>query len=137
MGPPKGYSTFHPKETTTFNWSAVANAANYRLEYSTNSNFPLTPATGWFDNIPNPTYTFAMGDCCPGNYFARVFAVTATSYVTARFGYSGSAKSQIPRTQVTITWGSNLRFQNNGGRQDLISSPYQIRSCNTSETNKI
>jgi hypothetical protein len=78
MGPPKGYSTFHPMETMTFNWSAVSNATTYRLEYSTNSSFPLTSATGWFDNIPDPTYTFAMGDCCPGNYFARVFAVSAT-----------------------------------------------------------
>jgi hypothetical protein len=33
---------------------------------------------------------------------------------------------------VTITWGSNFRFQNSGGRQDFIASPYQIRSCNTS-----
>src|SRR6476469_7948776 len=32
------------------------------------------------------------------------------------------------RTQVTITSGSNLRFQNNGGREDLIASPYQIRN---------
>jgi hypothetical protein len=36
------------------------------------------------------------------------------------------------RTQVTITSGSNLRFRNKGGRHDLIESPYQIRSCNTS-----
>ena len=36
------------------------------------------------------------------------------------------------RTQVTITIGSNLRFRNNGGRQDFILRPYQIRRCNTS-----
>ena len=36
------------------------------------------------------------------------------------------------RTQVTITWGSNLRFQNNGGRQELMALSYQIRSRNTS-----
>jgi hypothetical protein len=36
------------------------------------------------------------------------------------------------RTQVTITCGSNLRFQNNGARQDFMAPPYQIRSCNTS-----
>src|SRR5690242_7999815 len=36
------------------------------------------------------------------------------------------------RTQVTITCGSNFRFQNNGGRHDFMASRYQIRSCNTS-----
>jgi hypothetical protein len=36
------------------------------------------------------------------------------------------------RTQVTITCGSNFRFQNKGGRHDFMASRYQIRSCNTS-----
>src|ERR1051326_3977932 len=36
------------------------------------------------------------------------------------------------RTQVTITSGSNLRFQNSGGRRDFIPSTYQIRRCNPS-----
>jgi hypothetical protein len=35
-------------------------------------------------------------------------------------------------TQVTITCASNFRFQNNGGGHDVVASPYQIRSCNTS-----
>jgi hypothetical protein len=43
------------------------------------------------------------------------------------------AEAQIQRTQVTITSGSNLGFRNKGGRDDLIASPYQIRSCNTLE----
>src|SRR5512133_2095501 len=38
------------------------------------------------------------------------------------------------RTQVTITCGSDFRFQNNGGRDDVIPSRYQNRSCNTSPT---
>jgi hypothetical protein len=44
-------------------------------------------------------------------------------------------QDRYQRTQVTITCGSNFRFQNNGGRHDVIASPYQIRSCNTSITN--
>src|SRR5689334_17259120 len=40
------------------------------------------------------------------------------------------------RTQVTITWGSNLRFQNNGGRQEPMASSYQIRSRNTSRAKR-
>jgi hypothetical protein len=38
-------------------------------------------------------------------------------------------KRQYQRTQVTITIGSNLRFQNSGGRQELMSTPYQTRSA--------
>ena len=41
-------------------------------------------------------------------------------------------KRKYHRTQVTITCGSNLRFQNSGGRHDFIGSHYQIRRCNTS-----
>src|SRR5262249_5687582 len=41
MQPPKGYSTFHPLEVMTFNWTAVAGAATYLMQYSTDSSFPL------------------------------------------------------------------------------------------------
>jgi hypothetical protein len=41
------------------------------------------------------------------------------------------------RTHVTITWGSNLRFQNKGGRHYLIPPLYQIRSCNTLENKAV
>src|ERR1700739_2161422 len=39
---------------------------------------------------------------------------------------------QYHRTQVTIMTGSNWRFRNRGGRQDLMLSTYQISGCNTS-----
>jgi hypothetical protein len=39
---------------------------------------------------------------------------------------------QYHRKQVTIMTGSNWRFRNRGGRQDLMLSTYQISSCNTS-----
>src|ERR1700739_3801552 len=39
---------------------------------------------------------------------------------------------QYHRTQVTIMTGSNWRFRNRGGRQDLMLSTYQISRCNTS-----
>ena len=35
LGPPKGYSTFHPYEVMTFNWSAVAGAATYVFQAAT------------------------------------------------------------------------------------------------------
>jgi hypothetical protein len=41
-------------------------------------------------------------------------------------------KRRYQRTQATITSGSNFRFQNNGGRHDLIGLRYQIPCCNTS-----
>src|SRR5438270_2199246 len=42
MGAMKGYSTFHPLEVMTFNWSAVAGAASYVLQFSTDPSFPVS-----------------------------------------------------------------------------------------------
>lgn len=81
LGPTKGYSTFHPSEVMTFNWSAVAGASSYLLEYSTDSSFPVL-SSGQFDNIPNTTFSFAIADP-QGNYFARVFAVDANGIMSA------------------------------------------------------
>jgi hypothetical protein len=75
LGPTKGYSTFHPYETMTFNWTAVPGAASYVLQAATDPSFPITTRIQ-FDNIPNTTMTFAIGNP-EGNYFARVYAVDA------------------------------------------------------------
>jgi hypothetical protein len=74
MGPTKGYSTFHPLEVMTFNWSAVAGAASYVLQFSTDPSFPVS-TTGKINNIPDPTYSFSTPD--EGIYYARVYAVSA------------------------------------------------------------
>jgi hypothetical protein len=79
MQPPKGYSTFHPFETMTFNWSAVPGAATYLMQYSTDSTFPQS-TRGQFDNLPTPTMSFATPD--QGNYFARAFAVSSTGVLS-------------------------------------------------------
>jgi hypothetical protein len=81
LGPPKGYSTFHPFEVMTFNWSAVADASSYILQYSMDSSFPVS-SSGKFDNIPNTTFSFAVADP-QGNYFLRVFAVDANGVLSA------------------------------------------------------
>src|ERR1043165_3718931 len=81
LGPPQGYSTFHPFEVMTFNWSAVPNAATYVLQYSTDSSFAVS-TRGQFDNIPDTTFSFAIADP-EGNYFARVFAVDANGVFSA------------------------------------------------------
>src|ERR1044072_6219932 len=81
LGPPQGYSTFHPFEVMTFNWSAVPNAATYVLQYSTDSSFAVS-TRGQFDNIPDTTFSFAIADPV-GNYFARVFAVDANGVFSA------------------------------------------------------
>jgi hypothetical protein len=80
MGPPKGYSTFHPLEVMTFNWSAVPGAASYILEFSQDSSFPVS-TTGKINNIPNPTYSFSTPD--EGFYSARVSAVSSSGIVSA------------------------------------------------------
>jgi hypothetical protein len=81
LGPTQGYSTFHPFEVMTFNWSAVAGASSYLLQYSTDSSFPVL-SSGEFDNIPNTTFSFAIADP-QGNYFARVYAVDANGNLSA------------------------------------------------------
>ena len=74
LSPTKAYSTFHPLEVMTFNWSPVAGAASYVLQVSTDSSFPISTTTS-FNNIPNLTYSFSTPD--EGSYSARVYAVSA------------------------------------------------------------
>jgi hypothetical protein len=81
LAPPQGYSTFHPLETMTFNWSAVPAAATYVFQYSTDPSFPVS-STGQFDNIPETTFSFAIFNP-EGNYFARVFAVDSAGNFSA------------------------------------------------------
>ena len=81
LGPPKGYSTFHPFEVMTFVWSAVPDAATYVLQYSSDPSFAVS-TRGEFNNIPDPTFSFAIANP-EGNYFARVFAVDANGVFSA------------------------------------------------------
>ena len=74
MSPTQGYSTFHPLEVMTFNWSPVTGAASYVLQVSKDPSFPITTTTS-INNIPNPTYSFSTPD--EGTYSARVYAVSA------------------------------------------------------------
>ena len=81
LGPPKGYSTFHPSEVMTFTWSAMPEAATYVFQYSTDPSFPVS-SRGEFNNIPDPTFSFAITNP-EGNYFARVFAVDSIGNFSA------------------------------------------------------
>jgi hypothetical protein len=74
LSPTKAYSTFHPLEVMTFNWSPVAGAASYVLQASKDPSFPAA-TTITFNNIPNQTYSFSTPD--EGTYSARVYAVNA------------------------------------------------------------
>lgn len=92
----KGYSTFHPLETITFNWTPVAGAASYILQAATDPSFPVTTRIE-INNIPNPTYTFALAD--EGAYSARVFAVDASGVASAPSNvitYSVSYNNPLP-----------------------------------------
>jgi hypothetical protein len=82
LGPPKGYSTFHPMEVMTFSWSAVPGAATYLLEAAKDPDFPVLTRFQ-FDNIPGTTYSFRIGDSDPGKYWARVYAVDANHVLSA------------------------------------------------------
>jgi hypothetical protein len=81
LGPPKGYSTFHPWEVMTFTWSPVPDASSYVLQYSMDPSFPVS-SSGKFDNIPNTFFSFAVAGP-EGNYFLRVFAVDANGVFSA------------------------------------------------------
>lgn len=74
LSPTKAYSTFHPLEVMTFNWSPVTGAASYVLQVSTDSSFPIS-TTASFNNIPDPTYSFSTPN--EGSYSARVYAVNS------------------------------------------------------------
>src|SRR5450432_4581688 len=75
LAPTQAYSTFHPFESITFNWTAVPGAATYVLQAATDPNFPIVTRIQ-FDNIPNTTMTFEIGNP-EGAYSARVYAVDA------------------------------------------------------------
>src|SRR5919198_505526 len=81
LGPPKAYTTFHPWEVMTFNWTAAPGAATYVFQAATDPSFPVITRIQ-FDNIPNTTYSFAIGNP-EGNYFARVLAVGANGVFSA------------------------------------------------------
>ena len=76
LGPTQAYSTFHPFETMTFNWTSVPGAATYVLEAATDPSFPITTRIH-LNNIPGTTMTFAVTDRGEGSYWARVYAVDA------------------------------------------------------------
>ena len=106
LAPTKGYSTFHPHETVTFNWSAVPGAASYILQFSTDPNFPVL-TRGQFDNIPNTTFTFTTAD--QGFYSARVLAVDANRVVGAPSNvitYSVSYNNPLPPPPVPLSPGN-------------------------------
>jgi hypothetical protein len=76
LAPTQAYSTFHPFESITFNWTAVPGAASYVLQAATDPSFPILTRIQ-FDNIPNTTMTFEIGNP-EGAYSARVYAVDAS-----------------------------------------------------------
>jgi hypothetical protein len=80
MSPTKAYSTFHPLEVMTFNWSPIAGAVSYVLQVSKDPSFPVT-TTGSFNNIPDTTYSFSTPD--EGSYSARVYAVNTNGVAGA------------------------------------------------------
>jgi hypothetical protein len=80
LNPTQGYSTFHPWESILFSWSAVPDAVTYRLEVSNDPTFPVGPlppgtTTFWYDNIPTNGHGYIH--TIIGNWYARVFAVSA------------------------------------------------------------
>jgi hypothetical protein len=106
LSPTKAYSTFHPFETITFNWTAVPGAATYVLQAAKDANFPIVTRIQ-FDNIPNTTFTFEIADPDQGNYFARVIAVNANGVAS------------VPSNVITFS----VFFNNPIGPPPVLSSP--------------
>jgi hypothetical protein len=135
LGPPKGYSTFHPLEVMTFNWSAVTGAASYVFQFSTDSTFQNT-STSEFNNIPSSTYSFSTPN--EGAYFARVFAVDANRVRSAPsnvINYSVFYNNPLPAAPtpiapvnggtltlpVTITWSDVPNPQPSGYELEIAT----------------
>ena len=137
LGPTKGYSTFHPLEVMTFNWSVVTGAATYVLQASTDSTFPAS-TTFEFNNIPNPTYSFSTPN--EGSYFARVFAVGANGVRSApsnTITFSVFYNNPLPAPPspiapvnggtltlpITITWTDVPNPQPSGYELEIATDP--------------
>jgi len=154
LGPPKGYSTFHPYEVMTFNWSAAPGAATYVLQAATDPSFPVLTRIQ-FDNIPNTntTFSFAIGNP-EGNYFARVFAVDAGGVFSAPsnvINFSVFFNNPVPpppsplspanaatlTLPITFTWtdvpnpqpsGYDLEVARDSGFQNIEERAYQLNN---------
>ena len=128
LSPTQGYSTFHPMEVMTFNWTAVPGAATYVLQASTDPTFPVLTRFQ-FDNISNTTYSFSTPN--EGNYSARVFAVDASgafspasNVITFSVFYNNPISAPpVPRSPlnnptltlpITLTWDHVLNPQPSG-----------------------
>jgi hypothetical protein len=149
LGPTKGYSTFHPLEVMTFNWSVVQGAASYELQASTDPNFPVSTSF-LMNNIPNPTYSFSTPN--EGNYYARVFAVDSNGVLSAPSNvitFSISYNNPLPAPPnvisptnagtltlpVTLTWsdvpnpqpsGYEVEIAKDSGFQNIEESDPQL-----------
>jgi len=152
LGPPKGYSTFHPYEVMTFNWSAASGAATYVFQAATDPSFPVATRIQ-FDNIPDTTYSFAIGNP-EGNYFARVFAVDAGGIFSApsnAINFSVFFNNPVPpppsplspasgatlTLPITFTWtdvpnpqpsGYDLEVARDSGFQNIEERAYQLNN---------
>jgi hypothetical protein len=150
LGAPKGYSTFHPYEVMTFNWSAAPGAATYVFQAATDASFPVATRIQ-FDNIPDTTMSFAIGNP-EGNYVARVFAVDAGGVFSAPsnvIGFSVFFRNPLPpppsplspasgvtlTLPITITWtdvpnpqpsGYDLEIARDSGFQSIEERAYQL-----------
>ncbi len=135
MSPTKGYSTFHPFEVITFNWSPVAGAASYVLQFSKDPSFPAA-SSGQFNNIPNNTFSFSTPD--EGFYSARVYAVNANGIAgvpSNAITYSVFFNNPLPpppsplspansttlTLPITITWTDVLNPQPSGYELQIAS----------------
>lgn len=150
LGPPKGYSTFHPYEVMTFNWSAAPGAATYVFQAATDPSFPVATRIQ-FDNIPDTTMSFAIGNP-EGSYVARVFAVDAGGVFSAPsnvINFSVFFRNPLPpppsplspasgvtlTLPITITWtdvpnpqpsGYDLEIARDSGFQNIEERAYQL-----------
>ncbi|HEY1940468.1 MAG TPA: hypothetical protein VGJ33_21250 [Candidatus Angelobacter sp.] len=156
LSPTKAYSTFHPFELMTFNWSAVAGAVSYVLEVSKDPGFPVT-TIGKFDNIADTTYSFATAD--EGTYSARVYAVNAngiTGVPSNAINYSvfynnpiagppaplSPAKGASLTLPIQLTWtdvanpqpsGYELQIAKDSGFQQIEDDVPQLNHANRTE----
>ncbi|HEX5502688.1 MAG TPA: hypothetical protein VFW96_08700, partial [Thermomicrobiales bacterium] len=140
LDPPHGGTAFHPMESITFTWSAVAGAATYNLDAAQDPTFPVATRLHR-DNIPDTTYSLILGDSIPqGTWYVRVTALDANRVAglpsnTVTFTLSFDAPLPPPPTlltpangaavtlPVTFTWTDVPNPQESGYLLEIADDP--------------
>lgn len=138
LDPPRDATRFHPFETITLSWSAVAGAVSYVLQESTDPSFPVDTRVRQV-GILGTTERISLGSANQGAFQARVLAVDADGLMSAPsnlVGFSVSDTNPLPapptllgpangttsRLPSTLSWSHVPNHQDDGYQVQISGS---------------